>query len=61
MVHGSHIVRDFLDVFQWNAWCFLALEKQEIGKRGLRALNLRRKHGLLSVVEINEKRRIWQD
>src|SRR4051794_7131022 len=36
-------------------------EKQQVGERGLRALNLRREHGLLANVEVDEQARVGQE
>lgn len=52
---GGDVIRDFHDIVEGCAGSFLQFKKQEIGERGLGALDLRREHGLAPHVGIEEK------
>jgi hypothetical protein len=46
MFQGGDIARDFHHVVEGYTGCFLQLEEQQVGERGLGAFDLRRKHRL---------------
>ena len=52
---------NFSDILERHAGCLCALVQQEVGERGLRALDLRRKYRLLANVQVDEQGDVWQD
>src|SRR5713101_174155 len=61
MVERDDVVGDLFDVVDGYAWGFLQLEEQEVGQRGLSALDLRGQHGFLPHVRVKEQVRIRQE
>ena len=54
------VVRDLHDVVERHAGGLLHLEEQQVGERGLRALDLGGEHRLLADVGVEEKIGVWQ-
>ena len=61
MVERGDVVRDLDDVVERDAGRLLDLEEQQVGERGLRALDLRREHGFLADVGVEEERLVGQE
>jgi hypothetical protein len=55
LLQAGHIAGDFDDVVKRNAGCFLQLEQQQIGKRGLSALDLGGQQGLTPHLGVEEQ------
>src|SRR6202171_865342 len=60
-IHRCPIIYNVLNTFQRYARGFGAFKQHQVRKRRLCALYLRREHGFLSNVEVNEERGVWQN
>ena len=60
MVPGGGVIRDFLHVVQQHAGHPFHFKKQEVGKAGLGAFDLRGQDGFLANVGVEEDRRTGQ-
>ncbi|HVW27058.1 MAG TPA: hypothetical protein VHC69_16950 [Polyangiaceae bacterium] len=54
VIHRGDVVRDLLDVLERDTGRGVVLVKQQVCQRGLRALNLARKHGFFPDVAVEE-------
>ena len=55
VLHGRHIVRNFLHIIDGHARSGAVFKKQQLRKRRLRALDLRGQHGFFANVGIQQK------
>src|SRR5690606_69168 len=60
VVERSNVIGDFDHVLEWHARRLVQLEKQKVGKRGLRAFDLGGEDGLLADVAVKEERLVRQ-
>lgn len=61
MIHGPDVIGHLLNVVQGHAGGFRVLEEQQVGERGLRALDLAGQHGLVADVHVEKERRLRQE
>jgi len=61
MLDRRNVVRDLGHVVQFDRRRFMIFEQQQVGKRGLRPLDLRGQEGFLADVHVEEQRRRGQD
>ena len=57
---GRHVVRDLHDIVERDAGRLVQFEQQEVGQRGLRALDLRGKDSLLADIGVEEEADVGQ-
>ncbi len=61
MLDRRDVVRDLGHVVEFDRRRFMIFEQQQVGQRGLRALDLRGQEGFLADIHVEEQRRRGQD